>query len=200
MEMAWSTPIFTAFVRENRFTRSCLDKNPEFTVNVPLGDFNKKILGIARSESGRNIDKIAELGLHLEKPETITVPGIQEFPLTLECRLLYKQLQDKDAVPDELKKQFIPRIWMISSLWLTEIIISRIMVKSSPHILLNRNNKLIWRDSQCGSFLRHKESLHVCLFQLEKRYFLLDPARVACEAAVGSHDTVAGHDDGDAIV
>lgn len=78
-------------------------------MNVPLGDFNKKILGIARSESGRNIDKIAELGLHLEKPETITVPGIQEFPLTLECRLLYKQLQDKDAVPDELKKQFYPQ-------------------------------------------------------------------------------------------
>ena len=86
----WSTPIFTAFVRENRFTRSCLDKNPEFTVNVPLGDFNKKILGIAGSKSGRNIDKIAELGLHLEKPETVSVPGIQEFPLTLECRLLYK--------------------------------------------------------------------------------------------------------------
>lgn len=105
----WSTPIFTAFVRENRFTRSCLDKNPEFTVNVPLGDFNKKILGIAGSKSGRNIDKIAELGLHLEKPETISVPGIQEFPLTLECRLLYKQLQDKDAVPDELKKQFYPQ-------------------------------------------------------------------------------------------
>lgn len=38
----WSTPIFTAFVRESRFTRSCLDKNPEFTVNVPLGDYNKK--------------------------------------------------------------------------------------------------------------------------------------------------------------
>jgi len=38
----WSTPIFVAFIREHRFTRELLDKNPEFTVNIPFGEFNKK--------------------------------------------------------------------------------------------------------------------------------------------------------------
>ena len=34
----WSTPIFVAFIREHRFTRELLDKNPEFTVNIPFGE------------------------------------------------------------------------------------------------------------------------------------------------------------------
>ena len=53
----WGKTIFTVFVRENRFTKSQLDKNPEFTINVPVGDFNKKILGIAGTKSGHDMDK-----------------------------------------------------------------------------------------------------------------------------------------------
>ena len=105
----WATPIFTVFVREHRYTRSCLDKNPEFTINVPIGAYNKKILGIAGTKSGRDIDKISALGLHLEKSEIISVPGIQELPLTLECRVLYKQLQDHAAIPTAFRNNFYPQ-------------------------------------------------------------------------------------------
>lgn len=38
----WAKPIFTVFVRENRFTKHQLDKNPEFTINIPIGEFDKK--------------------------------------------------------------------------------------------------------------------------------------------------------------
>ena len=41
----WALPIFTVFVREGRFTREQLDASMEFTINVPYGDFDKKILG-----------------------------------------------------------------------------------------------------------------------------------------------------------
>ena len=34
----WATPIFTVFVRENRFTRQLLDQNPEFTISAPQGE------------------------------------------------------------------------------------------------------------------------------------------------------------------
>ena len=34
----WSKPIFTVFVRENRFTRQLLEQSPEFTINIPVGD------------------------------------------------------------------------------------------------------------------------------------------------------------------
>lgn len=37
-------PVFITFVRESRFTRSLLEKNGEFTVNIPLDDSAKKFL------------------------------------------------------------------------------------------------------------------------------------------------------------
>lgn len=83
-----------------------LDGNPEFTINVPVGDYDKKILGVCGSKSGRDIDKIEVAGLTLVEPEVIGVPGIKELPLTLECRVLYRQQQDDDKLCDELRKRF----------------------------------------------------------------------------------------------
>lgn len=105
----WGTPIFTVFVREHRFTRSCLDRNPEFTINVPAGGFDKRIISVAGTKSGRDTDKIAELGLHLEEPETVSVPAIRELPLTLECRVLYSRLQDRNSIPQRLRDRFYPQ-------------------------------------------------------------------------------------------
>ena len=33
----WGKMIFTVFVRENRFTKHQLEKNHEFTINLPIG-------------------------------------------------------------------------------------------------------------------------------------------------------------------
>ena len=38
----WSLPVFTAYIRKSRFTKEQLEKNPEFTVNVPYGAFDPK--------------------------------------------------------------------------------------------------------------------------------------------------------------
>lgn len=97
----WAKPVFVVYVREHRFTHELLEKNPEFTVSIPIGKFNRKILGIAGTKSGHNIDKIKELGVTLEDPETTTVPGIKELPLTLECRVVYKQKQDPKMIKPE---------------------------------------------------------------------------------------------------
>lgn len=105
----WAVPIFTTFVRKGRFTRSQLDKNPEFTINIPIGDFDPKILGVCGTKSGRESDKIQELGLTLEPAQVITVPGIKELPLTLECKVIYKQEQDKIAIPEALRERFYPQ-------------------------------------------------------------------------------------------
>ncbi len=105
----WNKPVFITFVRENRYTREMLDKNGEFTVNIPLGEFNKKIIGVAGSKTGRNCDKINELGLTLVQSENISVPGIKEIPLTLECKVVYKQLQDKNALTPECLEKHYPQ-------------------------------------------------------------------------------------------
>ncbi len=105
----WAKPIFTTFIRESRFTKELLDKNPEFTVNIPLGDIDKHILGICGTKSGRDVDKIKELGLTPEDADLISVPAIRELPLTLECRVIYKQRQDENAITEENKQKFYPQ-------------------------------------------------------------------------------------------
>lgn len=105
----WGKPIFTTYVRRSRFTRAQLDRTGEFTVNIPLDGEVKNILGVCGSKSGRDIDKIKELGLTLEEPETGSVPGIKELPLTLECKVVYKQMQDIFAMPKDIIESCYPK-------------------------------------------------------------------------------------------
>lgn len=105
----WSKPMFTVFVRENRFTRQQLEKNGEFTINIPYGAFDKKILGICGTKSGHTTNKVEELNLTLEAANEISVPAIKELPLTLECKVMYKQQQDGNAVTQENKAKFHPQ-------------------------------------------------------------------------------------------
>ena len=93
MGIQWNKPIFIALVRGCRHTYSMLEKNPEFTVNIPLGSLDKNIIKVTGTKSGRDTDKFQELGLTTEVPEKISVPGICQLPLTLECKVLYKQQQ-----------------------------------------------------------------------------------------------------------
>jgi len=96
----WNTPVFIAYVRESRFTRELLDKNPEFTVNIPLEGCDKKILQLCGTQSGRDVDKVAALNLTLEDGETVSVPGIKELPLTLECKVVYRRLQEARTIAE----------------------------------------------------------------------------------------------------
>lgn len=105
----WGKPVFTVYVRENRYTKQLIDSNPEFTINVPYGDFDKKILAVCGTKSGFEFDKFKELNLTTETPKKISVPGIKELPLTLECKVIYKQDQDPDAISEEDKNKFYPQ-------------------------------------------------------------------------------------------
>ncbi len=103
----WSTPVFVAFVREGRFTRRLLDENPEFSINVPSGPFDRRIIAVCGGTSGRDTDKITAAGLTLVAPDRITVPAIRELPLTLECRVIYRQKQELSL----LDQKFLPRFY-----------------------------------------------------------------------------------------
>ena len=96
----WNTPTFIAYVRGCRHTKPMLDSVKEFSVNIPLGQTDRNILKICGTRSGRDMNKISELGLTLEAPETINTPGIRELPLTLECRVIYSQQQIPECVLD----------------------------------------------------------------------------------------------------
>ena len=103
----WGKPICTVFVRQSRHTKALLDKSGEFTVNVPMGEFDKNILSVCGTKSGRDLDKIAHLGLTLEEGQTVSVPGIKELPLTLECKVIYQQDQQLSAIdPESLARYY----------------------------------------------------------------------------------------------
>ena len=84
----WGKPIFIAFVRESRYTKQLLEGSGEFTVNIPLEKADKNILTVCGTKSGRDMDKIAALGL------------------TLECKVIYKQDQDPAAIFPEYDARY----------------------------------------------------------------------------------------------
>lgn len=76
----WGKPVFVCYVRESRYTRELLDANAEFTVNLPVGPFDRRIIAVCGSRSGRDMDKAAELGLTLVDGEKVSVPAVAQLP------------------------------------------------------------------------------------------------------------------------
>lgn len=104
----WNRPVFAVYVRTGRFTHEQLERNPEFTVSIPLGAFDKRILGKAGTLTGRKVDKIGTLGLTLIEPDAISVPAVKEFPLTLECKVIYKTTQAISDIRCDGVEDFYP--------------------------------------------------------------------------------------------
>ena len=49
----WERPVFITYVRDCRYTYEMLERNPEFTVNVPINGFDKNAFRICGTQSGR---------------------------------------------------------------------------------------------------------------------------------------------------
>ena len=105
----WGVPAFTVYVREGRYTKAQLDKTGEFTISIPLERPDPAINRVCGSMSGRDVDKAAEAKLTLEQPGTIQTPGIREYPITLECRVLYAQKQDLSKIPQDIRERMYPQ-------------------------------------------------------------------------------------------
>ena len=104
----WRRPVFVVYVRSSRYTRELLDKNREFTVNIPVGEVDREIISVCGTDSGRDVDKIEKLGLTLVASDHVAAPGIKELPLTLECRVIYKHEQKLEELPWNVKEAFYP--------------------------------------------------------------------------------------------
>lgn len=105
----WGRPTFTVYVREHRYTKAQLDAAGEFTVSIPADGIIPSIAKICGTQSGRDVDKETAAHLTLEPPEAVYVPGIREYPLTLECRILYSQKQELEKLPKDIREQMYPQ-------------------------------------------------------------------------------------------
>ena len=105
----WGRPTFHVYVRQGRYTKGQLDKTGEFTVSIPLEKPDASINKICGWQSGHNIDKVKDAGLELEDAETISTPGVKQYPLTIECRVLYAQDQDLSKIPEDIREKTYPQ-------------------------------------------------------------------------------------------
>ena len=64
---------------------------------------------ICGGQSGFNIDKVKQAGLELEDARTIHTPGVRQYPLTLECRILYSQDQELARIPEDIRAKMYPQ-------------------------------------------------------------------------------------------
>lgn len=105
----WGLPAFTVYVRESRYTKAQLDKTGEFTVSIPLDKPIPEITRVCGALSGKDTDKASQACLTLEKPEVIHTPGIREYPLTIECKILYSQKQELSRLPENIRASLYPQ-------------------------------------------------------------------------------------------
>ena len=72
--VVWSRPIFTACVRESRYTHRCLRSTEAFTINVPRPGELKNELLFCGTNSGRDVDKAAMCGLKMAPAKAVKTP------------------------------------------------------------------------------------------------------------------------------
>lgn len=104
----WNMPTFVAYVRENRYTKACIDRTGEFSLSIPLEAPDANINKICGWQSGRDIDKVKEAGLTVAESVVLSTPGVKEYPLTLECKVLHAGKIDLSQLPDEIREKMYP--------------------------------------------------------------------------------------------
>ncbi|NPD31861.1 flavin reductase family protein [Eggerthellaceae bacterium zg-997] len=104
----WGRTVFVAYVRASRHTHSLLERNPQFTINVPTGRMRGDIMKVAGTQTGRAVNKIERLGLTLIDGEVVSVPAVAECPLTLECQVMYRQTLEVEGMPAPVRERFYP--------------------------------------------------------------------------------------------
>lgn len=101
----WGKPVFTVMVRESRHTKGMIDEAGEFTVSLPEGALEGAVK-LCGTKSGKDTDKIAEAGLTLLPPASLSTPFIGGCSLYFECKTLYKQEMDLALLDESTRKRW----------------------------------------------------------------------------------------------
>ena len=96
-------PVATVYVRPDRFTFDFLENSEAFTISF-FPDSLRKIHTVFGRKSGRDTDKLAETGLHIQDSSRGIVYA--EADLTFVCRKLYASKFNINAVPEEIREAF----------------------------------------------------------------------------------------------
>ena len=97
--LLWGNPVFTVYIRSNRYSKAVIDETGEFTVCVPMERLPRELMMVCGRQSGRDINKADYLTV--ADPQTTSTPGVLECPITFECKVIYKQDQIPEMIPRE---------------------------------------------------------------------------------------------------
>jgi len=84
--MASAPPVIGISIRKDRYSLALIRETKEFSVNMPSADYYRETdyCGIV---SGREHDKISDIGMTPLKGHSILTPILKECPFNLECRV-----------------------------------------------------------------------------------------------------------------
>lgn len=80
-------PMTYISVRPSRHSYGIIKESGEFVINLTTSKLVREA-DFCGVKSGRDMDKAAKCGLHLEAAGTVTAPVIAESPLSLECKVV----------------------------------------------------------------------------------------------------------------
>lgn len=102
----WAKPTLMVMVRYSRYTHGLIEKAQDFSVSVPAMGELKKTLAIVGTKSGRDMDKFQECDITAQQARCIESPVIKECDLIFECRLLFKQAMEPEALDQNIRDKF----------------------------------------------------------------------------------------------
>jgi flavin reductase (DIM6/NTAB) family NADH-FMN oxidoreductase RutF len=106
INIIWGKPVYVVYVRYSRDTYDMLEENSEFTVSIPIKPDVKKELAYCGTKSGRDTDKITDCNLTLLPGRTISTPVLGDCDLHYECKIIYRQAMEPNAVPNDVKERY----------------------------------------------------------------------------------------------
>lgn len=98
----WSEPFFVVAVRLSRHTHKLMEEADKFTVCLPAKGMTEA-LNVCGNKSGRDMDKLKELGLTTKKGLALAAPYIVECPVHYECEVAFKTQVEKGDLKKELE-------------------------------------------------------------------------------------------------
>lgn len=98
MAIAWGSigflfdkPVFTAMVRQSRFTYELMHQSGEFTISIPEDEEMASKVFYCGKHSGREVNKIEACQLPLREARSINTPIIPCQGIHFECKVLVAQ-------------------------------------------------------------------------------------------------------------
>ncbi len=92
LTVAWAAtvcsepPMLSVSVRKERYSHDIIMETGEFVVNLTTKQM-VHATDYCGVRSGRDVDKFKECGFHEEPSQVISVPGIKESPVNIECKV-----------------------------------------------------------------------------------------------------------------